>query len=80
MGTTTRFGIVFPAIPKENRPTPDMPSGLQLGFYRVRVSKQANGKEMIPAKYNTETTLGQQVAPDDPALMGGDIPFRLNSR
>ena len=24
----------------------------------------------IPAKYNTETTLGQQVAPDDPAVAG----------
>jgi hypothetical protein len=36
--------------------------GLFLGFYRVEVSvKDAGGQETIPAAYNTQTTLGQQV-------------------
>ena len=35
-----------------------------MGFYRVRISKQVNGKEAIPARYNTSTTLGIEVAPD----------------
>ena len=42
--------------------------GLYCGMYRVRVSKQQQGKETIPARYNTETTLGFEIAPD--------IPFR----
>jgi hypothetical protein len=34
------------------------------GFYRIEVSKKgAGGKEMIPAKYNTQTTLGKEFAP-----------------
>jgi hypothetical protein len=38
---------------------------IPLGFYRVEVSKKhAKGQEMIPAKYNTKTVLGQEIAPD----------------
>jgi hypothetical protein len=37
---------------------------LPYGFYRVEVSKKGNGgKEIIPAKYNTQTTLGKEFAP-----------------
>lgn len=32
--------------------------GIYLGLYRVRISKQEGAKELIPAKYNSETTLG----------------------
>jgi hypothetical protein len=38
--------------------------GLYLGFYRVRVSKSQGGKESLPSRYNTETTLGKEVSPD----------------
>ena len=38
--------------------------GLYLGFYRVRVSKTEGGKESLPARYNTETTLAKEVSPD----------------
>ena len=34
------------------------------GYYRVKVSKQVGGKETIPAKYNEQTTLGQEVVPE----------------
>jgi len=78
-GRTDDSGATSPRIPKEKRPTPDTPGGLQLGFYRVKVSKIVNGKETIPAIYNTETTLGQQIAPDDPALMSQRIRVDLKS-
>ena len=55
-------------VRKEKRPDPNMPGGLQLGFYKIRVSKKVNGKEMVPEKYNTATTLGHQVAMDDADL------------
>lgn len=39
--------------------------GLPLGYYRVEVSKKnATGQEVIPAKYNAKSILGQEVAPD----------------
>ena len=35
------------------------------GYYRTLVSKKnAQGQETIPAKYNTATVLGQEIAPD----------------
>ncbi len=38
------------------------PPGIGVGFYRIVVSKKdAAGKETIPAKFNTETTLGMEV-------------------
>jgi hypothetical protein len=67
------------SIPKDQRPTPDTPPGLQLGFYKVRISKQVGGKESIPAIYNSETTLGQQISPDDPALLKQNLRFDLKS-
>jgi hypothetical protein len=73
-------GVAMVSIPKEQRPAKDTPPGLQLGLYRVRVSKKANGQETIPAKYNTETTLGQQVAPDDPAVAGQKMRFELTTK
>jgi hypothetical protein len=33
------------------------------GYYRVRVSKNVQGREVIPARYNTQTGLGQEVVP-----------------
>jgi hypothetical protein len=41
------------------------PPGLSPGFYRVQITKEG---ENIPAKYNTETVLGQEVARDAAGL------------
>jgi len=79
-GVSDFTGSVYPRIPKEKRPTPDTPGGMQLGFYRVRVSKMVNGKETIPAIYNSATTLGQQIAPDDPAVLKQKILIDLKSK
>lgn len=38
--------------------------GVQPGFYRVQVSKKnAKGEETIPARFNQDTVLGQEVSP-----------------
>jgi len=39
--------------------------GVACGLYRVEVSKkESGGKELIPAKYNSQTTLGFELAQD----------------
>jgi hypothetical protein len=54
-------------------------AGVHLGFYRVQVSKKTpDGKEMIPARYNTETELGVEITPDDPNA--DRITFDVSSR
>lgn len=73
-------GSAMITIPKDQRPAKDTPPGVQLGFYRVKVSKMANGQETIPAKFNAETTLGQQVSPDDPAIAGQRLRFELSTK
>jgi len=80
IGEIDSNGIGIISIPKDKRPAKDTPPGAQLGFYRVKVSKMANGQETIPAKYNAETTLGQQVSPDDPAIAGQKVRFELTTK
>jgi hypothetical protein len=39
--------------------------GVRWGYYRIEVSKKdAGGAELVPARYNSSTTLGQEVRPD----------------
>jgi hypothetical protein len=49
------------------------PPGVALGLYRVEITKPGDN---IPAKYNTETTLGQEVALDSPNIQ--NIRFNLD--
>jgi len=49
VGQTDKQGIASVRLPDVT------PPGLTLGFYRVEITKDG---ESIPAKYNTETTLG----------------------
>jgi hypothetical protein len=44
--------------------------GITPGFYRIEITKSG---EPIPAKYNTETQLGQEVANDAARIVGGAI-------
>ena len=54
-------------------------SGVYCGLYRVQIScKDAAGKEVLAAHYNTETTLGLEVPADSEP--GKGIVFRLSSR
>lgn len=51
--------------------------GLHLGFYRVRISKRDDkGEELLPAKYNSESELGVEIAGDKSNL----ALFKLASR
>lgn len=53
--------------------------GVTPGIYRVEVSKMDGGREVVPARYNAQTTLGVEVASDlDPASQGAI--FRLKSK
>ena len=78
-GTTKPGGTAFVSVPRENRPDPGSPAGMYFGFYTVRICKIENGAERIPARYNSKTTLGQEIALDDPNMRRG-IEFRLKSR
>lgn len=78
---TTNFrGAASPHIPKENRPNKDTPPGIQYGLFKVRISKLVDGQETIPARFNTETTLGQQVSRDEPAILERRVIFKLKSK
>lgn len=79
VGTTNQFGDVSPSIKPEDRPDPTLPGGAHFGLYKVRVSKMVNGKETIPARFNTQTTLGQEVSYDDPGMKNNNIVFALKS-
>ncbi len=48
--------------------------GVHLGFYRVKVTKpDAGGKEQIPARFNSETTLGAEIIGDAVDMFTLDI-------
>jgi hypothetical protein len=79
VGTTNYAGLVSPSIPKEQRPNPTWPGGANYGLYKVRISKLLNGKETIPARYNTETVLGQEISDDDPGIRSMNIQYVLTS-
>lgn len=69
-GTTDGSGIVMPTAPE----TDNKPAGVAPGYYRVEITSA--GKP-LPAKYNTETTLGLEVASDSEALSSGPAKFEL---
>lgn len=75
-GTTGVDGTAVLAVAKEKLPShlQDI-SGMQTGFYKVRITHPSAS---IPAKYNTDTTLGQEVSSD--AVGSVNVLFDLKSR
>jgi hypothetical protein len=57
-GKTDSNGVIVPKSEATSLP------GLPPGLYKIRISKQSGGREIIPARYNTNTTLGAEVALD----------------
>jgi hypothetical protein len=51
-------------------------TGCNLGIYRVRITKTADGKEVVPARYNSNTQLGIEVS----SWLRGRTVFSLQSR
>ena len=68
------------AIAKEDRPSPTSPPGMHLGLYQVKISKQVNGKEMVPPMYNQATTLGQEVAADVREILNNNVVYALSTK
>jgi hypothetical protein len=58
-GETDQRGVARPKLPAEA--DPEGLGGMQVGLYRVEITKPG---ENIPARYNTETELGVEVAQD----------------
>lgn len=79
VGVTNAYGEAVPAIPKELRSHESMPDGTQCGFYTVRISKVVNGKETLPARYNTQSQIGEEISMETPGLQTGFIRFALKS-
>ena len=73
VGETGRGGSTTLAIPGAELP------GIHCGFYRVEISrKNAADNEGLPAKYNSESVLGQEVTQRVPRE--GVASFQLRSR
>ncbi len=71
-GTTNASGSANVIMPSRGGDDPAI--GMCPGFYRVEITK---GSE-IPAKYNTATTLGQEVARDAAGVFGGQVEFKID--
>ncbi len=69
-GKTDANGIAMLSIPVDPN-NPDDVAGVQCGLYLVRISKEVNGQETVPPQYNTETTLGCEVALDSKDMEQG---------
>jgi hypothetical protein len=74
-GTTGPNGMASLSVPIA--PGSDEPGGAACGLYLVRVSKKEGGRELIPAKYNTETILGKEIALDAPEMQEGTLHVDL---
>ena len=66
-GVSEAGGAVSPTVPVKG----DAPTGMPYGWYRIEVTKEG---ETIPAKYNTETTLGACIAG---ATLGNGLKYNL---
>ena len=66
-GKTDRNGVAMISVETTDRSDPP---GVAPGLYRVEIAKTG---ENIPVKYNTETTLGQEVALDAKGIRKGII-------
>ena len=69
-GKTDANGVAMISVPTTGR---DDPPGVAPGLYRVEITKAGDN---VPAKYNSDTTLGQEVALDAQGLREG-VKFDL---
>jgi hypothetical protein len=67
VGITSESGMAMISLPTSRGPDGD-PPGIHLGMYRVEITKEG---EDIPAKYNSETVLGQEASIDNIELQRG---------
>lgn len=77
-GETDQFGLFAASVAKEDRPTADTPSGVPMGFYRVRITSK-EGKS-VPARFNTDTVLGLEVSFDNKRVLNMAVLHKLKSK
>ena len=78
-GKVNQFGDAAPTVSDADKPDPKLPGGVHIGLYTVTISKPASGKETLAARYNTKSTLGLEVAYDEPGIRDNNLAFRLKS-
>jgi len=78
-GVTSDYGTASATIPKEERPDPTL-SGMHVGLYKVKISKRVGDREIIPARYNEQTILGQEVSRDIPEVSNHLVVYALKSK
>ena len=71
--STDKMGRCTPRISRQ------LP-GMNMGYYRVKVSKIIGGKERLPARFNEQTELGVEFSDDRPAEENLLIRLRLETR
>ncbi len=54
-------------------------TGVNSGFYRIEVTKLEGGKQIVPERYNTKSTLGTEVAMGNDVLLTG-VRLELKSK
>ena len=71
-------GTAFMSVAEQDRPHPNA-RGCQPGLYLIRVSHIVNGEEQIPARYNSQTELGVEVA-RWASYLPGPVPIAVKSK
>ena len=75
-GQTAKNGAVLLTIAADRQnPQSERKPGVHCGLYKVRISKQIGGRETLPARYNSQTELGAEIAPHSESRQ-----FNLSSR
>ena len=78
VGTSNRRGVVHVGIPQEEMPDNLKGiNGMQLGLFKVEIT---HPDYSIPARYNTETTLGEECAHDRRIRSPTDVVFMVQSQ
>ena len=63
-GQTAQNGAVLLTIAADpGNPQSERKPGVHCGLYKVRISKQVGGHETLPARFNSNTELGAEIAP-----------------
>jgi hypothetical protein len=78
-GKVNQFGDAAPTVSDADKPDPKLPGGVHIGLYTVRISKPSGGKETLATRYNANSTLGLEVAYDEPGIRDNNLAFRLSS-
>ena len=72
-GETDEFGVATMTVPVDPN-DPNDAEGVECGFYRVEITRPGQD---VAAKYNSETTLGQEVAWNADGILEG-IKFHID--